>query len=106
MSPQDRRGIKLIDVVFAILVIGILVGVVLPRSIPVTKSVLAPSVSTTCGRSALALINFSTSKNHFPNAGTFRDDGRHCCTAALREVEALSAHSTRVAARRRRIVAV
>lgn len=74
MSPQDRCGIKLIDVVFAILVIGILVGLLLPSPPHAYERGPRAQCANNMRQIGLALINFSTSKNRFPNAGTFRDD--------------------------------
>ncbi|WP_406697516.1 DUF1559 domain-containing protein [Singulisphaera sp. Ch08] len=74
MSPEDRRGFKLIDLVIAIFVTAILVGLLLPS----LNSARGPDRRIQCSNNmrelGLALINFSSSKNHFPNAGTIRDD--------------------------------
>jgi type II secretory pathway pseudopilin PulG len=75
MSQESRSGMKLIDLMVAVIVIAVLLAVVPPF--------LRVQRSTRCYRNVcqdnmrqlgLALLNFSMNKNHLPNAGTLFDD--------------------------------
>ncbi|MDR3635764.1 MAG: DUF1559 domain-containing protein [Isosphaeraceae bacterium] len=71
---DQRRGFKLIDLMVSILVIAVLLALLVPF---LGDSGLRGS-RTQCvnhmRQLGLGLIQFETCNNHFPNAGTFRDD--------------------------------
>lgn len=74
MSSENRRGIKLIDLVVTISVIFIVVGVFLPPIDSGRTVGRRGQCSNNMRQLGLAMVNLSATKNHFPNAGTFRDD--------------------------------
>ncbi len=69
-----RRGLKLIEVMVIVGVIGLLMGVVI---IPI-RNARALGRRAQCQNNmknlGLALVQFSTNRNYYPNAGTFFDD--------------------------------
>src|SRR5258707_8019609 len=74
MNPDPRRGFKLIDLMFAVLVVGLLFALFMP------------ALNTNCGvgrrsqcqnnmrQLGLGLLGFCNARNCFPNAGTISDD--------------------------------
>jgi hypothetical protein len=80
MSPihDPRRGIRLIDWMVGIAVIALAWGVI----VPILKSSRSlgcrlgcrPQCQNNMRLLGLAMLNFSTTKGRFPNAGTIRDD--------------------------------
>jgi prepilin-type processing-associated H-X9-DG protein len=74
MRTPRSRGSTLIELMVILLIIGLLVAFLLPA----VQSAREAGRRTQCANNmrniGLALVNFSTSKNHFPRAGTFYDD--------------------------------
>jgi prepilin-type processing-associated H-X9-DG protein len=74
MCTRRSRGITRIELTVIILIIGLPVGFFLPA----VQSAREAGRRTQCANNmrniGLALVNFQTSKNRFPSAGTFYDD--------------------------------
>src|SRR5687767_11857805 len=75
MNRRRRRrpGFTLIELLVVISIIGILVGLLLPAVNAAREAGRRTQCSNNMRQLGLALINFSTSKNSFPNGGTFDD---------------------------------
>ncbi len=71
---ERRRGLKLIEVMVIVLVVGVLLGIIV---IPI-RNAREAGRRTQCQNNmrqlGLGLVQFSTAKNRYPNAGTFYDD--------------------------------
>jgi prepilin-type N-terminal cleavage/methylation domain-containing protein/prepilin-type processing-associated H-X9-DG protein len=76
MSPRRRRcrGFTLIELLVVISIIAILVGLLLPAVNAAREAGRRTQCQNNMRNIALALVNFSTSKNAFPNAGTIHED--------------------------------
>lgn len=69
-----RRGVKLIDLMVAVVVVSILLAL-LPRFVGNARvNGRRAQCMNNLRNSGLALVQFQISKSHFPNAGTFLDD--------------------------------
>ena len=77
LHGRCRRGFKLIDLMVAVLVSGVLFGLVLVWLQSCTSHCIITR-KTECQHHmrqvGLALIGYQNAHGHFPNAGTFRDD--------------------------------
>src|SRR4051794_39878878 len=71
---DQRRGLKLIEVMVIIGVIGLLMGILVPAMRIAQHSSHRPSCQYNMKNVGLGLVQFSITKNHYPNAGTFYDD--------------------------------
>jgi prepilin-type N-terminal cleavage/methylation domain-containing protein len=71
---RQRLGFTLIELLVVISIIGVLVGLLLPAVNAAREAGRRTQCVNNMRQLGLALINFSSSKNQFPNAGTFLED--------------------------------
>src|SRR3954464_11255650 len=74
MTPRrQRRGFTLIELLVVISIIGILVGLLLPAVNSAREAGRRTQCQNNMRNIGLALVNFSSSKNAFPNSAVFQD---------------------------------
>lgn len=69
-----HRGIKVIDLMVIVLIIGLGFALLLPPIMAAREAGRRTQCTNNLRLLGLGLLNFSSSKNRFPNAGTFFDD--------------------------------
>ena len=79
MTPRRRRGFTLIELLVVISIIGVLVGLLLPAINSAREAGRRVQCQNNQKNVGLALAQFSTAKNSFPNSGIFFED----CDKAL-----------------------
>ena len=95
MSSRRRRGFTLIELLVVISIIGVLIGLLLPAVQAARKAARKIQCASNLRQVGLGLLQFSTSKGAFPNAGTFREpDGQNGTTVQATSVIANCFNST------------
>ena len=74
MTPRRRRGFTLIELLVVISIIGVLVGLLLPAINSAREAGRRVQCQNNQKNVGLALAQFSTAKNSFPNSGIFFED--------------------------------
>src|SRR5271166_3395922 len=74
MTPRRRRGFTLIELLVVISIIGVLVGLLLPAINSAREAGRRAQCQNNQKNVGLALVQFSTAKNSFPNSGIFFED--------------------------------
>jgi prepilin-type N-terminal cleavage/methylation domain-containing protein/prepilin-type processing-associated H-X9-DG protein len=74
MTSGRRRGFTLIELLVVISIIGILVGLLLPAINSAREAGRRVKCQSNMRNIVLALLNYNTTKNVFPAAGTFGED--------------------------------
>jgi prepilin-type N-terminal cleavage/methylation domain-containing protein/prepilin-type processing-associated H-X9-DG protein len=94
---RQRYGFTLIELLVVISIIGVLVGLLLPAVNAAREAGRRTQCSNNMRQLGLALINFSTSKNSFPFAGTFDEANPAPASGGSNTATSITAPSATVA---------
>jgi len=96
LRRRRPRAFTLIELLVVISIIGVLVGLLLPAVNSAREAGRRAQCQNNLKQLGLALTNFSTSKNTFPNGGTF-DELNPTATAGTNTATSITAPSTTLA---------